>query len=110
MLKFSREEIRSIPSRRYANPGDSIIGESDFTDGAHPSPDAIGGYYGISWYTVLCDAKTGEKYCVRCSDGENGGKGLYPEDETVLDFDYSENIYREDPKWTLGDVFRMIRD
>jgi hypothetical protein len=73
---------QDVPSRNFADPLDLPVQGPDATRGHDPSPDAIGGYYGISWYTYYKDRKTDEVYKVYCTDGVNGGRGPYsPDDE-----------------------------
>lgn len=73
---------QAIPVRSFAGVFDIPIKGDSETRGCDPSPDAIGGYYGISWFSFFRDADTDEVYKVSCSDGVNGGKGAYtPEDE-----------------------------
>ncbi len=81
------EEIRSLPHRQYAEKHHRQIGESDHW-GHHPSPEAIGGYYGIAWYAVFEDPETGERYNVHCTDGVYGGSGPFRE-EALTDADAS---------------------
>ena len=65
----------ALPTRDWATPGDkSVRASEDNSRGWDPSPDAIGGYYGIQWWEHYEDAKTGEKYRVHCYDGVYGGK------------------------------------
>lgn len=74
-------ESSEIKSRCYAGIFDQPIDSGEIR-GADPSPNAIGGYYGISWCEYYRDTETGEIYKVYCSDGVNGGKLAYsPEDE-----------------------------
>jgi hypothetical protein len=47
------------------------------TYGVSPSPDAIGGYFGMGWVQHFTDHKTGEVYGVHCSDGVYGGKSAH---------------------------------
>jgi len=76
---------KDIPQRRWATLGDVEVDGYDPNEGGHgPSPDAIGGYFGVEWQSYFRDAETNEVYQVRCTDGENGGKGAYsPEDEAM---------------------------
>ena len=64
-------------SRHYAHVLDIQIPGPEDRHGVDPSPDAIGGYYGIGWYSYFRDRNTGEIYKVHESDGVNGGKGAY---------------------------------
>jgi hypothetical protein len=74
---LTESEVRNLPSKHYADPLDEPVRGPKNTHGVHPSPDAIGGYYGIGWYEYFRDRNTGELYHVHCSDGVNGGKGAY---------------------------------
>jgi hypothetical protein len=72
---FTSAELIALPSRRYAERGDTCIGASGGSDWDRSS-DAIGGAYGISWYEVFEDGQ-GNCFKVYCVDGERGGKGPY---------------------------------
>ncbi len=66
-----------VPFRNLAGLFDlPIEGPSEIGQGAH-SPEAIGGSYSMEWSQYYKDAKTGETYRVRCSDGVYGGHGAY---------------------------------
>jgi len=67
----------SLESRDYADALDRPVKSDRKKHGVDASPDAIGGHYGVGWYEIFQDRKTGEQYQVHCSDGVNGGKGAY---------------------------------
>jgi len=69
------------PLRRWAGVFDFPVEGENTTHGVDPSSDAIEGYYGLGWHEYFRDARTGEVYRVRCSDGVNGGKGAYSDDD-----------------------------
>lgn len=71
--------MEKIVSRSYAHPFDRPVDGPPDQYGISPSPDAIGGYYGMGWYSYFLDHQTGERFRVRCSDGVNGGKDAYPD-------------------------------
>ncbi len=71
--------MEQVPVRRYAHPFDRPVEGNKSSHGVDPSPDAIGGYYGMGWYEYFVDHKTGERFRVHCSDGVNGGKGTHPD-------------------------------
>lgn len=73
---------QQIPTRSYAHPLDIPLERESEPRGHDPSPDAIGGYYGIRWEEFFQDRNSGQVYKVSCTDGVNGGKGAYlPRDE-----------------------------
>ena len=74
---------KSLDNRRYAHPFDRPVKSDSATHGVSPSPDAIGGYYGIGWYQTFRDHLTGELYRVHCSDGVNGGKSAHTDEAAV---------------------------
>lgn len=63
--------------RQYAHPFDRPIKGDQQTHGVCPSPDAIGGYYGIGWYETFRDHRTNELFRVHCSDGVYNGKSSH---------------------------------
>jgi hypothetical protein len=71
--------LDKTPTRHYAHPFDRPVDGPADQHGVNPSPDAIGGYYGLGWYQYYLDHKTGERFKVHCSDGVNGGKDAYPD-------------------------------
>jgi len=73
---MTHNEIMSLPSRDYATPGHTSLGKFK-ARGSHASPDAIGGYYGISWYSAFEDPETGERYKVYRIDGVYRSRGPY---------------------------------
>lgn len=79
MPNLSSAEVHNLPSRRYAEKHHKSIGGTDYW-GIQPSPEAIGGYYGIAWHEVYED-DSGERYKVRCTDGVYGGRGPYREED-----------------------------
>jgi len=76
MKKFTHSELQAIPERRYAVRSHENVGESKDTYGHHPSPEAIGGFYGIRWLEVFRD-NAGNLYKVRCHDGVYSSDGPY---------------------------------
>jgi hypothetical protein len=106
MRTFTIAEINKIPSKTWATEGDTLIGNTEYS-GHDPSSEAIGGYYGISWYEVFQD-KNGELYVVRCYDGTNRSKPAHkPED---WDKPWKEYAPRNrELKFSLGDVFKNMK-
>ena len=94
--------MERIPQRTWADPRDeSVPGDSE-TFGVRPSPDAIGGYYGIGWHEFFRDRNTGEVYKVRCTDGVYGGRGPYPPSR-----EEEYNLPKDRPfTWRLEEKFR----
>jgi len=86
---MSRNEL---PLRRWAGVFDLPVQGDESTHGVDPSPDAIGGCYGIGWYEYFKDANTGEVYRVHCSDGVNGGKDAYSEKDACWRYDIHDAI------------------
>ena len=78
-MTFTAEQLRSLPSREYAEVGHKNLGVSESSPHDR-SPDAIGGAYGIAWYDVFED-EVGKRYKVYCTDGERGGRGPYRDEE-----------------------------
>ena len=72
---------KDIPSRSYAHPLDKPVKGEAAAHGVGASPDAIGGYSGMGWYEYFEDRKIGEVYKVHCSDGVNGGKAAYSDED-----------------------------
>ena len=69
--------VPEVQSRHLAGLFDlPIEGPPESGPGSH-SPEAIGGSYSCEWNQYYKDAKTGEVYKVRCSDGVYGGHGAY---------------------------------
>jgi len=81
METLTEEAVNRLPWRTWANRGDERVDAPPCNRGCDPSPDAIGGYYGMSWTEVFKDQQSGELYRVECSDGVNGGKGAYEDEE-----------------------------
>lgn len=77
LKSFSNEELKEIPNRLHADKSHEEMGEGP-SRGCHPNSEAIGGFYGICWYSVFKD-ETGKLYKVYCSDGVYGGMGPYKE-------------------------------
>jgi hypothetical protein len=73
-----------MESRRYAHILDEKVKRNSDSFGVQPSPDAIGGYYGVGWYEHFRDRNTGEIYQVFCSDGTYGGKDAYTDEDLQL--------------------------
>ena len=75
-----------IKERQWATQGDREVTKEELPNenheywGNHPSPNAIGGYYGIAWYQYFQDSKTNEFYKVRCYDGVYKSKGSHKEE------------------------------
>lgn len=78
-----------VPTRQYAHVLDVQIPGPDEVRGCDASRDAIGGYYGIQWYSYFCDRTTGEIYKVCQSDGVNGGKSAYRD----IDEQWRQDVY-----------------
>lgn len=77
-LQWERNQPpKQVPQRHLAGLFDLPVAGPSEERGSDPSPDAIGGYYGISWWNYFKDASTSEVYRVRCTDGVNGGRGAY---------------------------------
>ena len=98
-------ETNQFPHRRYAGVFDLRIREEveTATHGVDPSPDAIGGYYGMGWYERYEDADTGEVYEVHCTDGVNGGKSArLPGDEEWLSQCYWAIVERSQRDAKIG--------
>lgn len=72
-------KMEDIPQRTWANRDHEELHIDDSYTGHDPSPDAIGGFYGIAWWAVFKD-EDGNVYKVRCTDGVNGGRGPFQED------------------------------
>ena len=72
--KFTPQKVEN---RRYADPMDRPIEGDPLQHPTNFSFDAIGGAYGVGWYDYFEDRKTGQPYCVHCSDGVNGGSVGY---------------------------------
>ncbi|MBE7525079.1 hypothetical protein KJZ71_02665 [Patescibacteria group bacterium] len=81
---------QSLPVRLYAGIFDRPIPSALVQFGVHPSPDAIGGYYGMGWIEVFRDHETGELFRVSCSDGTYGGKSSH----TDADLAKIERLYQ----------------
>lgn len=64
-----------IPNRTFAGLFDLSTDGPTNDHGVCPGSEYIGGYGGVGWYQYYTDAKTGEVYSVRCTDGVNGGRG-----------------------------------
>ena len=79
-------------SRHYAHVLDIQVPVPANTHGVSPSSDAIGGYYGIGWYSYFRDGNTGEIYKVHESDGVHGGKGAYRDAEEKWRHDIYYNV------------------
>ncbi len=60
-----------------------IEGSTEIGQGSH-SPEAIGGSYSMEWTEYYKDAKTGEVYKVRCSDGVYGGHNAHLSKDEAL--------------------------
>jgi hypothetical protein len=73
MLAFSIKEINQMDHRKWAEPSHEQVGSSEEATGHDPSPEAIGGYYGMQWYEIFKDNR-GELYAVRCYEGTNRSK------------------------------------
>jgi hypothetical protein len=65
--------------RLYAHPFDRTTEGPADQHGVGRSNEAIGGYFGIGWYSYFLDHRTGERFRVHCSDGVYGGKDAYPD-------------------------------
>ena len=79
-LMLTHTDIVALPSKTYADPTHTSIGESE-SQGHMPSPNAIGGYYGIQWYCAFENPKTKERYKVHCTDGVYGGHGPFKNED-----------------------------
>jgi len=97
-MTFTPQVINSLPSRKWADKSHTYLGSSE-TGPDMPSPDAIGGAYGISWYEVYQDEK-GEIYCVHCYDGTYRSKGAFKE-EIQEGYEFT---WKEPSEFTLGEV------
>jgi len=82
---------QEVPSRARAGIFDLRVSSGE-THGVSPSPDAIGGFYGIGWQEYYQDAETGEMFSVHCSDGVDGGNGPYSEEDEALRSAYHDAI------------------
>jgi hypothetical protein len=86
----SKQPAKQIPQRHIAGLFDLRVTGPDDVHGSGPSSDAIGGFYGIGWWSYFKDATTGEVYGVHCTDGVNGGHGPYSHKDEV----YRSSCYR----------------
>lgn len=86
----ARKEPKEVPERHLAAVFDLPVDGPDHRHGVGHSPDAIGGCYGIGWWSYFKDTTTGEVYRVYCSDGVNGGRGPY----SSKDEGYRYDCYR----------------
>jgi hypothetical protein len=74
---YTRNRLDTMPVRQHAERADTELGGSEDHTAHDPSPDAIGGAYGVQWWTVFRCHKTNELYKVRCYDGVYKSKGPY---------------------------------
>ncbi len=73
--KVDYRDLNDLQVKRYADRKDEYTGRTE-SSGHDPSPDAIGGYYGIYWWEVYKTA-SGELYRVQCYDGVYKSKEAY---------------------------------
>lgn len=79
---MSEIDISQLPRRHWAHPFDHAQPGESQTRGHDASPDAIDGYYGVSWLQAFRDHRDGKLYAVQCFDGTNRSKGTHsPEDK-----------------------------
>ena len=76
-------QTNKVPFRTYAHVFDRPMKESE-AHGCDPSPDAIGGCFGIGWTEFFRDHRTGEVFGVSCSDGVNGGKSSHSDEDLMF--------------------------
>ncbi len=96
----------SVVTRIYAHPFDRPVEGLVDRHGVSPSLDAVGGCYGMGWYSYFLDHTTGERFRVHCSDGVYGGKDAYP--DHVLE--WMEERYLAIKKRTIAEAVAGVRE
>ena len=76
MKEYTRQEIKNLKSKEFANKRDILIGSVDIGFYGRDS-DTCDGMTGVAWYEVFKERNTDIIYKVYCTDNANGGRGPY---------------------------------